>query len=494
MPLPKETRTKTGELWKETGREKQVREEERWQQVGGLLVQAADMVVGRASTTSEIPLLDPLRDEEKKERDELVASWDEVRRERGDQRGHELKRAHNKKVKCYRAQRRRRRTQLVNEAVSRLEASLKCSDWGPFYRGLAELGCWMTGSTADGKQYFTPEQARQHMLKIGGEENEVDVERAVASMERGPTRHELDEPIIDQECDAEVTKMKDNAAGEEVYSIVKKMFLGETPWDPVTARAVVVLLWKKKGSRTDLDKYRGISLLSICSRILARVLAKRLARAAEKYGWLSTIQCGFRSGRSVVDAAMIFRILVEEQPRESPHDESITFLLMDIKKAYPNVPWSLCWTVLKKLGLPPRVMNTIQCLNRKTLCLVRTRMGDSSTYRFRRGLREGCPSSCVVFNLFHNLALLKLQQNLSEYAIRVNGNIARPLPRKGVEFREARGDDLREVMLSVLGFADDTNVLCRKRDASTVEEITIRTLLEVGEEAHPDGEDGCGSA
>ena len=125
---------------------------------------------------------------------------------------------------------------------------------------------------------------------------------------------------------------------QEVYSIVKKMFLGETPWDPVTTRAVVVLLWKKKGSRTDLDKYRGISLLSICSRILARVLAKRLARAAEKYGWLSMIQWGFRSGRSVVDAAMIFRILVEEQPRKSPHDESITFPLMDIKKAYPNVP------------------------------------------------------------------------------------------------------------------------------------------------------------
>ena len=111
----------------------------------------------------------------------------------------------------------------------------------------------MTGSTADGKQYFTPEQARQHMLKIGGEENEVDVERAVASMERGPTRHELDEPIIDQECDADVTKMKVSAAGDnevsilvirqaalevrqEVYSIVKNMFLGETPWDPVTTR------------------------------------------------------------------------------------------------------------------------------------------------------------------------------------------------------------------------------------------------------------------
>ena len=119
---------------------------------------------------------------------------------------------------------------------------------------------------------------------------------------------------------------------EEVYNKIQKMLLGETPWDPVTTRAVVVLLWKKKGSRADLDKCRGVSLLSKCSRIWARVLAKRSSAAAEKNVCLSSIQWGFISGRSVVDAAMIFQILAEEQPRESPHDESITFLLVDIKK------------------------------------------------------------------------------------------------------------------------------------------------------------------
>ena len=102
------------------------------------------------------------------------------------------------------------------------------------------------------------------------------------------------------------------------------------------------------------------------------------------------------------------------------------------------------------------------CLNRKTLCLVRTRMGDSTPYRFRRGLREGCPSSCVVFNLFR---------------FESTGTFPRPLPRKGVEFREARDDDWREVMLSVLGIADDTNVFCRKRDATTIEEITILDIV-----------------
>ena len=258
MPFPKETSTEP-----RLADSEQTGEEDRWHRVAGLLVQAADMVVGRAPTTSEVPLLDPLRDKEKTERDELVASWNEVRRERDDQRRHELEQAHNKKVKCYRARRRRRKTQLVHEAVLRLEASLKCSDWGAFYRGLAELGCWITGSTADGKQYFTPEQARNHMLNIGGEANEVNVDSAIASMERGPIRHELDEQITDQECATEINKMKISAAGddevnilmirqaapevrEEVYNIIQKMFLGETSWDPVTTRAVVVLLWKKK--------------------------------------------------------------------------------------------------------------------------------------------------------------------------------------------------------------------------------------------------------
>ena len=80
-----------------------------------------------------------------------------------------------------------------------------------FYEGLAELGCWIPGSTADGKQHFTPEQAKNHMLKIGGEANEVNVDRAVASMERGPIRHELDEPITDKECATEINKMKISA-------------------------------------------------------------------------------------------------------------------------------------------------------------------------------------------------------------------------------------------------------------------------------------------
>ena len=61
-------------------------------------------------------------------------------------------------------------------------------------RGFLQGACraWLLGHWLYGKQYFTPEQARNHMLNIGGKANEVNVNSAVASVERGPIRHELD--------------------------------------------------------------------------------------------------------------------------------------------------------------------------------------------------------------------------------------------------------------------------------------------------------------
>ena len=63
----------------------------------------------------------------------------------------------------------------------------------------------------------------------------------------------------------------------------------------------------KKGSGADCDNYRGIGLLSIPSKVFAKVILNRLKPWTKVH--LRISQCGFRSGGSCADQLFILRIL-----------------------------------------------------------------------------------------------------------------------------------------------------------------------------------------
>ena len=81
---------------------------------------------------------------------------------------------------------------------------------------------------------------------------------------------------------------------QAVLEVINHMMLKDDPWDPMAVRSVVILLWKQKGSKADLNQYRGISLLSVLSRILARVLAIRLGIHAEANWIAHSCSVGFQ--------------------------------------------------------------------------------------------------------------------------------------------------------------------------------------------------------
>ena len=68
----------------------------------------------------------------------------------------------------------------------------------------------------------------------------------------------------------------------------------------------------KKGDRKNPNNYRGVCLLPIQSRILARISATRLRNWAEDIGALGENQVGFRQARSTADATQIFVRLQKE--------------------------------------------------------------------------------------------------------------------------------------------------------------------------------------
>ena len=128
----------------------------------------------------------------------------------------------------------------------------------------------------------------------------------------------------------------------------------------------------KKGSRVDCGNYRGISLLSIASKILARILLNRLNTQITPQA-LPEAQCGFRSGRRTMD--MIFsRRQVQEKCLEQ--NMPLYAVFIDFSKEFDTVSREGLWQVLRKFGCPEKIhkadcsslqWNASPCINTEML-------------------------------------------------------------------------------------------------------------------------------
>ena len=65
----------------------------------------------------------------------------------------------------------------------------------------------------------------------------------------------------------------------------------------------------KNGQLTDLNNWRGVSLLSVVVKVFARIVINRLVAIAECV--LPDSQCGFRRGRACKDMIHAFNQLME---------------------------------------------------------------------------------------------------------------------------------------------------------------------------------------
>ncbi|XP_051634185.1 uncharacterized protein LOC127466875 [Manacus candei] len=139
--------------------------------------------------------------------------------------------------------------------------------------------------------------------------------------------------------------------------VVRCWELGKLPSD--LRDAVIITLYKKKGDKPDCSNYRGITLLSIAGKILARILLNRLIPAITE-GILPESQCGFRANRSTTDMVFVLRRL-QEKSREQNKGLYVTFV--DLTKAFDTVSRKGLWQILERLGCPPKFLKMIISLH-----------------------------------------------------------------------------------------------------------------------------------
>ena len=122
------------------------------------------------------------------------------------------------------------------------------------------------------------------------------------------------------------------------------MFLERAPtWDDILKTGQIVPLFKK-GAKDDVNNYRVVCLLAMRSRILAKIMSKRLREWAEHLQVLDENQSGFRAGRSTADATQILVRITEDTNDLKNKEPYVTN-----QQISPQTPKLDCLTFVKRI-------------------------------------------------------------------------------------------------------------------------------------------------
>uniref|UniRef100_A0A803JZM0 Reverse transcriptase domain-containing protein n=1 Tax=Xenopus tropicalis TaxID=8364 RepID=A0A803JZM0_XENTR len=163
---------------------------------------------------------------------------------------------------------------------------------------------------------------------------------------------------------------------------------------PSFMEAIIVLILKPQKDPHTCNSYRPISLLNTDAKILAKILASRLAQVMPDL--IHPDQTGFMSGKTTdINLRRLFFNL------QTIHDNagSRVVLSLDSAKAFDSVEWTYLWAVLSKFGFGPNFIKWIRMLYLKPTAKVKANGITSNPFPLTRGTRQGCPLSPLLFAL-----------------------------------------------------------------------------------------------
>ena len=322
---------------------------------------------------------------------------------------------------------RRMQDDWLSKKADTIQAYADTKDMKNFYSALKEVyGPPSSGSSpllsADGNTLITDkekllERWAEHFNSVLNRPSSIN-EEAIDRLPQVP----IDETLADPPSDEEVTKaIKRLSSGKapgadsipaEVYSaggpkLTENLTsLFSTMWAqgklPQELKdASIIHLYKRKGNKNTCDNHRGISLLSIAGKILARILLNRLNAHLER-DLLPESQCGFRAGRGTVDMIFAARQL-QEKCQEQNVGLYTTFV--DLTKAFDTVCREGLWKIMAKYGCPTKFITMVQQFHDGMEARVQDDGEYSKPFPVTNGVKQGCVLAPTLFSMMFSAML-----------------------------------------------------------------------------------------
>jgi hypothetical protein len=150
----------------------------------------------------------------------------------------------------------------------------------------------------------------------------------------------------------------------------------------------------KKKDRYCVENYRPITVLNSEYKILTKALSIRLSQVVGSI--VHEDQAGFIRGRSIFNQVKLAKLII---PYAELTKQCGALVALDQEKAYDKVAHDYLWATLRKFNIPEHFIKTVTHLYTGAETLVIINGVLSSRYTVTRGVRQGDPLSCLLFDI-----------------------------------------------------------------------------------------------
>lgn len=215
------------------------------------------------------------------------------------------------------------------------------------------------------------------------------------------------------EIPSEILKCLDVNGKQSLLSLFNKVYkTGIIPTEWLKSTFVMI---PKKGNSRKCSDYRTISLMSHVLKIFLRIIHSRVYGRIEEH--ISETQFGFRNNLGTREALFCIQVLVQ-RCRDVDHPVFTCFI--DFEKAFDRVKHDKLVKILQEVGIDDRDLQIIKNLYWNQQASVKIGQNTSETIAIRRGVRQGCIMSPLLFNLYSEYIFREALDKI-EGGVKVNG-------------------------------------------------------------------------
>jgi hypothetical protein len=166
---------------------------------------------------------------------------------------------------------------------------------------------------------------------------------------------------------------------------------------PESWKEARTILLYKKGEREAIQNWRPISITNCVYRIFTCLMARSWQAVNARVHLFSDSQKGFiQKSNGCSEHGIILNELLHDANRRK---EPLIVTAIDFTNAFGSVPHQLIMSAMKERNFPEWTQKIVADMYLGASSVIEVRGGRSSKIPWKRGVKQGCPLSPLLFNL-----------------------------------------------------------------------------------------------